>query len=312
MSATSTGRANMVGAEIEESVADYLDYLSAERGASMHTLRAYRSDLRRYVSFCSRRSITSLGEVRETDVSEFLMSLRQGDRALADASSARSIAAVRGLHSFAMRDGIISSNVAEGVKPPQPPLRLPEAMAIDEVVRLLNAPGSDPTGLRDRALLELLYGSGCRVSEAMNCDLDDIHLRERAVRLLGKGRKERVVPIGSHAVAALEAYLVRVRPSLAKTGSEPAVFLNNRGGRLSRQSAWAVVKRAAAKADLPDKTHPHTLRHSFATHLLEGGADIRVVQELLGHSSVTTTQIYTKVTIEHLREVYATSHPRAG
>lgn len=302
----------MVGAEIEESVADYLDYLSAERGASMHTLRAYRSDLRRYVSFCSRRSITSLGEVRETDVSEFLMSLRQGDRALADASSARSIAAVRGLHSFAMRDGIISSNVAEGVKPPQPPLRLPEAMAIDEVVRLLNAPGSDPTGLRDRALLELLYGSGCRVSEAMNCDLDDIHLRERAVRLLGKGRKERVVPIGSHAVAALEAYLVRVRPSLAKTGSEPAVFLNNRGGRLSRQSAWAVVKRAAAKADLPDKTHPHTLRHSFATHLLEGGADIRVVQELLGHSSVTTTQIYTKVTIEHLREVYATSHPRAG
>lgn len=312
MPVTSIGPAGVSTSKFEESVGDYLDYLSAERGASRHTLRAYRSDLIRYARFCSERSITNLSDVSETDVSEFLMSLRQGDVPLADASAARSIAAVRGLHAFCVREGILASNVAEGIKPPQPPLRLPEAMAIDEVTSLLNAPGDDPTGLRDRALLELLYGSGCRVSEAMNCDLDDLYLQERSVRLFGKGRKERVVPIGSHAAAALDGYLVRVRPDLAKKSGERAVFLNNRGGRLSRQSAWAVIKRAAAKAGLPDETHPHTLRHSFATHLLEGGADIRVVQELLGHSSVTTTQIYTKVTIEHLREVYATSHPRAG
>lgn len=303
---------NDAGSELEATVGDYLNHLSAERGASSHTLLAYRGDLLRYARFCSDRSRASLGEVRETDVSDFLVSLRKGDVPLAEASAARSITAVRGLHSFALREGTVPSNVAEGIKPPQPPLRLPEAMTIDDVARLLDAPGDDPTGLRDRALLELLYGSGCRVSEAMNCDVDDLHLPERAVRLFGKGRKERVVPIGSHAVAALDAYLVRVRPGLAEKRGEAAVFLNNRGGRLSRQTAWAIIKRTAAKANLPDDTHPHTLRHSFATHLLEGGADIRVVQELLGHASVTTTQIYTKVTIEHLREVYATSHPRAG
>jgi integrase/recombinase XerD len=175
----------------------------------------------------------------------------------------------------------------------------------------LDSPGDDLVGLRDQALLDLLYGSGCRVSEAMNCDVDDLYLSDRAVRLFGKGRKERMVPIGTHAVAAIDAYLIRARPSLAEKQGSAAVFLNNRGGRLSRQSAWTTIKRAAAKANLDSDTHPHTLRHSFATHLLEGGADIRVVQELLGHSSVTTTQIYTKVTIEHLRAVYATTHPRA-
>lgn len=312
MPLTSLDSPKAAGSELEATVGDYLDHLSAERDASGHTLLAYRGDLRRYANFCSDRSRASLSDVRETDVSDFLVSLRQGDAPLADASAARSITAVRGLHSFALRESIVSSNVAEGIKPPQPPLRLPDAMAIDDVARLLDAPGDDPIGLRDRALLELLYGSGCRVSEAMNCDVDDLHLRERSVRLFGKGRKERVVPIGSHAAAALDAYLVRVRPGLAEKRGEAAVFLNNRGGRLSRQSAWSVIKRAAARAHLPDDTHPHTLRHSFATHLLEGGADIRVVQELLGHASVTTTQIYTKVTIEHLREVYATSHPRAG
>ncbi len=307
----SPGSPAVADSDLEATVGDYLDHLSAEVGASKNTLLAYRSDLVRYTNFCSDRSRTHLSSVTETDVSEFLVSLRQSEVPLAEASAARTIAAVRGLHSFAFREGMVRSNVADRIKPPQPPLRLPEAMAIEDVTSLLDAPGNDPTGLRDRALLELLYGSGCRVSEAMNCDVDDLNLRDRSVRLFGKGRKERVVPIGSHAAAALDAYLVRVRPGLAEKRGGAALFLNNQGGRLSRQSAWAAIKRAAAKANLPDSTHPHTLRHSFATHLLEGGADIRVVQELLGHASVTTTQIYTKVTIDHLREVYATSHPRA-
>lgn len=311
MPETSLNPPNSDSSDVAAVSHDYLDHLSAERGASKHTLLAYRSDLHRYARFCAERSRTHLGDVREADVSEFLVSLRQGDVPLADSSAARTITAVRGLHAFALREGIVRVNTADEVKPPMPPLRLPGAMTVDEVARLLEAPGDDPTGLRDRALLELLYGSGCRVSEAMNCDVDDLHLPERAVRLFGKGRKERVVPMGSHCAAALEAYLVRVRPGLAEKRGGAAVFLNNRGGRLSRQSAWACVKRAAAKAHLTEEIHPHTLRHSFATHLLEGGADIRVVQELLGHASVTTTQIYTKVTIDHLREVYATSHPRA-
>jgi integrase/recombinase XerD len=211
------------------------------------------------------------------------------------------------------------------MRPPVPPRRLPRAIGVSEVERLLDATGSGdgPGGaaqLRDRALLELLYGTGARISEAVGLDVDDLGLQAPAaatgslLRLTGKGGKDRIVPLGSYARRSLEAYLVRGRPVLAaaarRVSASPAVFLNARGGRLTRQGAWGVLKAAAGRAGMPPVS-PHTLRHSFATHLLDGGADVRVVQELLGHASVTTTQVYTLVTVDKLREVYAAAHPRA-
>jgi integrase/recombinase XerD len=222
--------------------------------------------------------------------------------------------AALGLHRFLLLEGATTDNPAADVRPPVPPRRLPKAICLHDVERLLDAaalPGT-PAALRDRALLELLYGCGARISEAVGLDVDDLDLDDGLVRLRGKGSKERVVPVGSYATAALGAYLVRARPGFAALGRpSPAVFLNTRGGRLSRQSAWAVLQAAAERGRLGVPVSPHTLRHSFATHLLEGGADVRVVQELLGHASVTTTQIYTKVTADTLREVYVAAHPRA-
>jgi integrase/recombinase XerD len=258
--------------------------------------------------------------VRAADVTAHLAGLRA--EGLASASAARAISAVRGLHRFAAREGLVAADVAADVKPPAPPKRLPKALDVDQVTRLLDV-GADsplaltPLGLRDKALLEFLYGTGARISEAVGAAIDDLDLDgEPAAILHGKGGRSRLVPVGGYAKAALEAYLVRGRPSLAAKGrGNPAVFLNARGGSLSRQSAWTILHRAAAAAGLPvDGPHavsPHTLRHSYATHLLDGGADVRVVQELLGHASVTTTQVYTLVTVDRLREVYATAHPRA-
>ena len=230
--------------------------------------------------------------------------------------------AVRGFHRFAVRDGLAQADPAAAVKPPPPAKRLPKALSIGEVEAILEAAGAPGTtlALRDRALLEVLYGTGARISEAVGLDVDDIDLdadpdtapEPGTVLLHGKGSKQRLVPLGSYAREALSAYLVRARPELATTGGDRgALFLNARGGRLSRQSAWAVIGRAAERAGITVDVSPHTLRHSYATHLLEGGADVRVVQELLGHASVTTTQIYTLVTIDSLREVYAGAHPRA-
>lgn len=246
----------------------------------------------------------------------FLDGLREGDDEhppLAAGSAARAVVAVRGLHRFAVREGMSAADPARDVKPPAPPRRLPKAIGVDEVERLLAAAGPADTarGLRDRALLELLYGTGARISEAVGLAVDDVDLTGAAVRLRGKGGKDRVVPVGRYAREALEAYLVRARPALGAHGpGGPALFLNARGGRLSRQSAWSTLRSAARRAGLQDVS-PHTLRHSFATHLLDGGADVRVVQELLGHASVTTTQVYTLVTVDRLREVYASAHPRA-
>lgn len=255
----------------------------------------------------------SLAAVGEAHVSAFLAVLREGSDdhpPLAASSAARALVAVRGLHKFAVREGLVALDAARAVKPPAAPRRLPKALPVDDVLRLLEAPGAD--ALRDRALLEVLYSTGARISEAVGLDLDDIDSHERTVLLDGKGGKQRLVPIGRPALDALDAYLVRSRPGLAAGGrGTPAVFLNVRGGRLSRQSAWQTLKVAAERAGIAASVSPHTLRHSFATHLLEGGADVRVVQELLGHASVTTTQIYTLVTVNTLREVYATAHPRA-
>jgi integrase/recombinase XerD len=227
------------------------------------------------------------------------------------------VVAVRGLHRFSHREGITPVDPAREVKPPAPARRLPKAISIDEVERLLEAASSRAGGqsalaLRDRALLEVLYGTGARISEAVGLAVDDLDRGSGLVRLDGKGGKQRMVPVGSFAARAVEAYLVRGRPVLSARGrGVPALFLNARGGRLSRQSAWTVLRAAAERAGLTTSVSPHTLRHSFATHLLDGGADVRVVQELLGHASVTTTQVYTLVTVDRLREVYAAAHPRA-
>jgi integrase/recombinase XerD len=294
----------------------YLDHLAVERGIARNTLDSYTRDLHRYLRHLTAHGITELGGVTESGIMRFVGALREGEPdhpPLAASSAARAAVAVRGLHRFALLEGLIEVDPARLVKPPSLPRRLPKALPVDDVLRLLETPGGDePRSVRDRALLELLYSTGARISEAVGLDLDDVDHVDRTVLLDGKGGKQRLVPVGRPALAALDAYLVRSRPALAAHGrGTPAVFLNVRGGRLSRQSAWQVLKDAAARAGITAPVSPHTLRHSFATHLLEGGADVRVVQELLGHASVTTTQVYTLVTVTTLREVYVTAHPRA-
>ncbi len=304
-------------ADLTRAVRTYLDHLGVERGLAPNTLASYRRDLRRYLSFLDSHGVGSFADVSEATVSEFLMYLREGDAdhpALGAASAARTVVAVRGFHKFAVREGLAGVDPAAAVKPPAPAKRLPKALPLSDVEAILGAAGAAGTtlALRDRALLEVLYGTGARISEAVGLDVDDLDLDESIVRLVGKGGKQRLVPLGSYAKDALAAYLVRGRPTLSPVGAAtPAVFLNARGGRLSRQSAWTVLGKAADRAGVTADVSPHTLRHSFATHLLDGGADVRVVQELLGHASVTTTQIYTLVTVDKLREVYATAHPRA-
>ena len=295
-------------------VEDYLAHLAVERGVAANTLAAYGRDLRRYLEHLG--GVGRLGDVSEAQVAGFLAALREGDAdhpPLSASSAARAVVAVRGLHRFAARDGIVADDVARAVRPPAPPRRLPKAISVDDVERLLEAAGFDgtPLALRDRALVEVLYGTGARISEAVGLDVDDLLDRD-AVVLRGKGGKERVVPVGSYARKAVDDYLVRARPALAAGGRGTArLFLNARGGALSRQSAWTILRVAAERAGLETEISPHTLRHSYATHLLDGGADVRVVQELLGHASVSTTQVYTLVTVDRLREVYATAHPRA-
>ncbi|GAA3861520.1 site-specific tyrosine recombinase XerD [Tessaracoccus defluvii] len=299
---------------LEAAVGDYLNHVRAERGLSANTVAAYRRDLASYVDFLAARGIDDAADVTAVEVSEFV---RQFTAGRATSSVARHVASVRTFHQFALDEALTTTNPAADVSPPRLGQRLPKALTIDQVTRMLEAPDRDtPDGLRDAALLELLYGTGARVSEVCGLDVDDVTVAltdpDAGLRLLGKGNKERMVPLGSYARSAVDAYLVRARTGLARAGSgSPALLLNQRGGRLSRQSAWAAIKRAAAAAGITEEVSPHSLRHSFATHLLDGGADLRVVQELLGHSSVATTQIYTLVTIEHLREVHAAAHPRA-
>jgi integrase/recombinase XerD len=334
----------------------YLDHLAVERGVARNTLLSYRRDLERYLQYLARAGRTDVHQITAADVSEFLAVLRTGSPdhpPLAASSAARAVVAARGWHRFLVAEGAVLADASRDVRPPTPARRLPKAMPVSTVAALLEAAsGDDPRGLRDRALLELLYATGARISEAVGLDVDDVDVRGQigrraagntaeghasgsvdqqtaqdadlpalsVVRLRGKGSKERLVPVGSYAVAAVQAYLVRGRPALAASrsarGPAGALFLNSRGGRLTRQGAWQVMRDTAERAGIGGRdgapaVSPHTLRHSFATHLLEGGADVRSVQELLGHASVTTTQIYTLVTVDSLREVYATAHPRA-
>lgn len=279
-----------------------------------NTVAAYQRDLDRYAEWAFTRGIAAPEQVSARDLADFTVDLARGGEgraALAPGSVARCVVAVRGFHRFCLVEGVTTGDPTRSWRPPQSPRRLPKAIPYDRVVALISAAGAGdpPFGVRDAALLEILYGVGARISEACGLDVDDIDLEERVVLLRGKGGRERRLPLGGHAAEAVSAYLVRGRPALMSR-STPALFVNSRGARLSRQSAWAVIAAAADRAGLSGVS-PHTLRHSFATHLLEGGADVRVVQELLGHASVTTTQIYTRVTVDTLREVYSTSHPRA-
>jgi integrase/recombinase XerD len=290
----------------------YLRHLVIERGLSKNTLSAYKADLAKYRDYLEQNSFSELSITR-SQLSDFLQWLNSQN--LKAASSARILAAVRGYQKYLLLENLRTDDPSQQVKSPKLPKRLPKALTQAQVMSLLTASGpepddetADPLRLRNRAILELMYSSGCRVSEVAQLDLDEM-VQGGWVRIRGKGSKERLVPVGSFAQRAIDAYLIRSRPLLSAKAGGPALFLNQRGSRLSRQSIWEIIQSAGEGCGL--SVSPHSLRHSFATHLIEGGADVRVVQELLGHASVATTQIYTLVTIDTLREVYASSHPRA-
>jgi integrase/recombinase XerD len=297
-------------------VSRYLDYVAVERGLARNTLEAYRRDLSRYAAYLHGLGMDDATLATEATVAGFVARLAGSEyaegRRYRSSSVARALAAVRTFHLFLLREGEAESNPSEGVSRPKVPRNLPRPLALGEVEAILAVPGdADPAGLRDRAILETLYGAGLRISELVGMDVDDVDLEEGSLRVLGKGSKERMVPLGRFAVAALSSYVTRARPALASSRSGGALFLNQRGGRLTRQGTAKILTGAARRAGLRKRVTPHTLRHSFATHLLEGGADVRVVQELLGHATLATTQIYTLVTGERLREEYFAAHPRA-
>jgi integrase/recombinase XerD len=318
MSATEEAPASPLALAIDR----YLRHVTVERGLSANTVAAYRRDLDRYRRFLADRGTADPAGDRPTDVSAFSAALR-GEGSLTASSTARMLSSVRSLHRFLLEEGLTQEDAAREVKPPKLASRLPKAVTIEQMERLLAATeGDDPLAIRDHALLELLYATGARISEIVGLNVDDVMSLSESdaddtlpgdmIRVTGKGDKQRLVPVGRFAQRALAAYLVRVRPTLSGRGRPtPALFLGQRGARLSRQNAWLIIRAAAERAGLEVEVSPHTFRHSFATHLLAGGADVRVVQELLGHSSVATTQIYTLVTADTLRDMYTTSHPRA-
>lgn len=302
--------------ELEPQLARYLRHLAIERGLSANTVAAYRRDLTRWLAELATVGVTTAGALTAAVLAERVGALREGPDPLAGSSAARAVSSMRGYTRFLVDEGLIGTDPSADLTAPKLGIRLPKAMSLGDVERLLAAAiGDEPTRLRDRALLELLYATGARVTEAVSLDVDDVLGDDGAadaVRLDGKGGKQRIVPVGRFARAAIDAWLVRGRPVLV-TGrrSTPALFVGARGARLSRQNAWAVLRTTADRAGIAGPISPHSLRHSFATHLLAGGADVRVVQELLGHANVATTQIYTRVTADRLRDAYTSAHPRA-
>ena len=296
----------------------FLVHIGVERGLAKATVTAYESDITKYIVWLKARDITEPNAIAKQDVEDYVAFLdAQGESAR---TKARRLASIHEFHRFALAQHAVSADVAVSVKAPKGASVLPDVLSVDEVSRLLDAAAvggsTDPVVLRDKALLEFMYATGCRVSEAVGTNLDDIDLEEKVVRLMGKGSKQRLVPLGSYARNSVVAYLNAGRGELerrstAKVPERRALFLNKRGKRISRQSVWEIVKTAGERAGITKPLHPHTLRHSFATHLIQGGADVRTVQELLGHASVTTTQIYTHVSPEALIETYLTAHPRA-
>ncbi|CAG7610562.1 site-specific tyrosine recombinase XerD [Leucobacter soli] len=318
------------GPSPEHGAERYLRHVAIERGLSENTRDAYRRDLTAYSEWLAAAGIEDLADVAPETLADYVAELNgsTGGPPFAPETIARRLSTVRGMHRFLFEEGLLPEFAGSGVRAPKKGQRLPKALSTDQVAALLDAAGGDdPVGLRDRALLELLYASGARVSEVTALDIDDLlsgqggdawNDPERALgeggflRVTGKGSKQRIVPYGGYAGRALAAYLVRARPAMVAAGrGTPALFVGPRGGRVSRQSVWLVIRGAAERAGIETEISPHTMRHSFATHLLAGGADVRTVQELLGHASVTTTQIYTQVTADMLREHYLHSHPRA-
>lgn len=301
--------------ELENALDEYMSYLRIEQGSSPRTAEAYRRDLEEYLAFLDKRGVDAPGDVKRDDVVDFEHHLAEAG--LATTTVRRRISAVRGYHRFLVREGLTSENPAEAVDIPKAADRLPDVLSIEEVGRMLDTYIDErPSGLRDRALLEVLYGCGLRVSEAAGLDTGDVFMEEGFVRVLGKGSKERIAPIAGKAAECLSAYLAEARPPLSRKATKvkpadvSAVFLNARGGRLTRQSIHAIVAKAGTAIGR-EGLHPHTLRHSFATHMLEGGADLRVIQEMLGHSDISTTQIYTHIDRSHLQAEYVSAHPRA-
>lgn len=294
---------------------EWLRYQALERQLSANSIAAYRRDVHKYLRFLTDADITEFGNVQLSDLAAFTRDLAN----LKPTSVARTLSTVRGLHRYLTDEERLDRDVTVDLIPPKLPTRLPKALTIDQVSQLLAATdGDEPDRLRDKALLELLYATGARISEIVTLDVDDLFggstdgTTAEIVRVTGKGSKQRMVPIGSYARDALDAYLVRARPVFSSRGrATPALFLGARGARLSRQNAWLRLQSAADRAQLTAHVSPHVLRHSFATHLIQGGADVRVVQELLGHASVATTQIYTALTVDTLRDMYVTAHPRA-
>lgn len=295
----------------------FLAHIDVERGLAKATVKAYRADIHKYLDWLDSRGVSDMDHVTADDVEGYIAALDQAGES--GRSKARRLASVHEFHKFALAQGVVADDVSARVKAPKAGGHLPDVLSVDEVSRLLDSAAmggsDDPVALRDKALLEFMYATGCRVSEAVGADLNDVDFDERVVVLTGKGSKQRLVPLGHYALEALQRYLSLGRPQLeakAKGSRERrAIFLNKRGRRISRQSVWEVVKNAGERAHIVKPLHPHTLRHSFATHLIQGGADVRTVQELLGHASVTTTQIYTHVSPENLIETYLTAHPRA-
>jgi integrase/recombinase XerD len=289
----------------------FLTHALAEQGLAAHSIEAYRYDLDDFVKFVASRGASSPAKVTRAAITVYLISLRRRGRAASTVK--RRTAAIRAFYRYLLREGALDYDPTVDLAPPKLPHRLPRVLTLEEIERLLAAPDiSTLEGTRDRAMLELMYASGLRVSEALGLELSDIDLAHEVVRCIGKGNKERLVPVGSHAVRALRVYLARVRPRLARGDPTQALFLSRLGRRLTRQGCWKLLRRYARRTGITRPLTPHMLRHSFATHLLERGADLRAVQEMLGHASINTTQVYTHIARDRLREVYRQSHPRDG
>ncbi len=298
----------------EHQVLDFLAYLEFERGLSRNTLEAYRSDLLQFGLYLARRGVDVL-DAQHADLAGFLeeLSEERGDRAaVAPATLQRKAACLRSFYRHLRREEALAHDPTADLRAPRKRQRLPQVLGRDEVAKLLGAPrGTAPAALRDRALLELMYACGLRASEATGLELRDLDLRAGVLRARGKGSKERLVPIGREAIAATRAYLERGRPALVGLGDEPRVFVNRRGTGLTRQGLYKIVQRHARAVGLHERMSPHTLRHTFATHLLAGGCDLRSLQEMLGHADVATTQIYTHLSAERVKDAYFRAHPRA-
>lgn len=295
---------------MEDLIKDFLNYLLVEKGVAENTLKAYENDLKSYAEYLKNRGFSEIGELKRLDIVDYLSKLRELNYSAS--STSRKLAAIKSFHKFLLREGFSKELPTAELRSPKLSKKLPGVLSVSQVEKILAQPsGQEPAALRDKAILELMYASGMRISELVGLDLDDVDSETGSVRCMGKGSKERFVPVGSYAVASVVNYVENGRSKLAKKRRPTALFLNARGQRLTRQGCWKIFKQYVAKAEIKKKVSPHSLRHSFATHMLEAGADLRAIQEMLGHAFISTTQIYTKLTRQDLKEIYMETHPRA-